>query len=205
MHDPRIFSYQDFGIDFVIGRKLMSQSLRNSYLKQVKPRSISLRINQWHSLITATNLNKLSQTPPSKRQKKMASPGYYENEQPKPVIHEARAPKNRNLWSRITHSFRRRNDAGHELALGEAVREAGDLSRLSRKLKTRHLQMIAIGGSIGCGLFIASGAALKTGGPGAVILDFCIIGLMMFCTVNAMGELATLFPVQGYLFSTWGW
>jgi amino acid transporter len=60
--------------------------------------------------------------------------------------------------------------------------------------------MIAIGGSIGCGLFIGSGAALKAGGPGAVVLDFCIIGLMMFCMVNAMGELATLFPVQG---TTW--
>jgi amino acid transporter len=59
--------------------------------------------------------------------------------------------------------------------------------------------MIAIGGSIGCGLFIGSGAALKTGGPGAVVMDFCIIGFMIFCMVNAMGELATLFPVQGTL------
>ena len=116
----------------------------------------------------------------------------------------ARAPKKeRDLWTRFAHSFRRKTNDAHELALGDAdlTRQAGDLTRLNRKLKTRHLQMIAIGGSIGCGLFIASGAALKAGGPGAVILDFCIIGLMMFCTVNAMGELATLFPVQGfYLF-----
>ena len=114
---------------------------------------------------------------------------------------QARPIKQRDFWTRVGHSFRRKNEhAGHELALGEAdrIREAGDLTRLNRKLKTRHLQMIAIGGSIGCGLFIASGSALKTGGPGAVVLDFCIIGLMMFCTVNAMGELATLFPVQGH-------
>lgn len=111
---------------------------------------------------------------------------------------EVEPPKQRDLWTRIVHSFRRR-DKGHEMALGDADqnRKAGDLTRLNRKLKTRHLQMIAIGGSIGCGLFIGSGAALKTGGPGAVVLDFCIIGLMMFCTVNAIGELATLFPVQG--------
>lgn len=116
-------------------------------------------------------------------------------------IYQVPPAKERGLWTRIGHSFRRRSEAGHELALGEAdlVRQAGDLTRLNRKLKTRHLQMIAIGGSIGCGLFIASGSALKTGGPGAVVLAFCIIGLMMFCTVNAMGELATLFPVQGYL------
>jgi yeast amino acid transporter len=108
--------------------------------------------------------------------------------------------KERGFWTRMAHSFRRKTEAaGHELALGDAdmLREAGDITRLNRKLKTRHLQMIAIGGSIGCGLFIGSGSALKAGGPGAVVLDFCIIGLMMFCTVNAMGELATLFPVQG--------
>ena len=128
----------------------------------------------------------------------MSTKKYYKKDQVEIDIHEVAPPKERDMWTRICHSFHRK-DAGHELALGEAdlVREAGDLTRLNRKLKTRHLQMIAIGGSIGCGLFIASGSALKTGGPGAVILDFCIIGLMMFCTVNAMGELATLFPVQG--------
>jgi yeast amino acid transporter len=112
---------------------------------------------------------------------------------------EVLPPKERSFWTRIVHSFRRNENDTNVLALGQADvnREAGDLTRLKRKLKTRHLQMIAIGGSIGCGLFIGSGAALKTGGPGAVVLDFCIIGLMMFCTVNAMGELATLFPVQG--------
>ena len=57
--------------------------------------------------------------------------------------------------------------------------------------------MIAIGGAIGAGLFIGSGRALATGGPGAVVLDFGLIGAMLFCTVNALGELATLFPVQG--------
>ena len=130
----------------------------------------------------------------------MCDPKILEKDEPKASTSEVQQPKQRGFWTRILHSFRRR-DKGHETALGDAdqKREAGDLTRLHRKLKTRHLQMIAIGGSIGCGLFIGSGAALKTGGPGAVVLDFCIIGLMMFCTVNAIGELATLFPVQGYL------
>jgi amino acid permease len=106
--------------------------------------------------------------------------------------------KLRSCMTAFFHSFRRRTESS-AMALGDAdkSREAGDLTRLKRKLQTRHLQMIAIGGSIGCGLFIASGAALQTGGPGAVVLDFCIVGLMIFCTCNAMGELATLFPVQG--------
>ena len=57
--------------------------------------------------------------------------------------------------------------------------------------------MIAIGGSIGTGLFVASGSALATGGPASVLISFCIIGLMLYCTVHALGEMAVLFPVSG--------
>ena len=76
---------------------------------------------------------------------------------------EVQPVKERDMWTRVVHSFQRKaNDEGHEFALGDAdlVREAGDLTRLNRKLSTRHLSMIAIGGSIGCGLFIGSGDAL---------------------------------------------
>ena len=104
------------------------------------------------------------------------------------------------IWIRMIHSFKRADHGavvpgGLDPEVG--VPQAGDTSQLHRKLKGRHLQMIAIGGSIGAGLFIGSGKALATGGPGAVVLDFAIIGIMLFCTINALGELATLFPVQG--------
>lgn len=68
---------------------------------------------------------------------------------------------------------------------------------LSRSLKSRHLQMIAIGGSIGTGLFVASGKALHSGGPASLLISFTLIGLMMYCTVHALGELAVVFPVAG--------
>ncbi|KAK3376431.1 amino acid permease-domain-containing protein [Lasiosphaeria ovina] len=70
-------------------------------------------------------------------------------------------------------------------------------SLLSRELKGRHLQMIAIGGSIGTGLFVASGKALSEGGPASVLLAYIFVGVMLFCTVQALGELAVIFPVAG--------
>ncbi|KAI2622284.1 amino acid permease/ SLC12A domain-containing protein [Xylaria nigripes] len=72
---------------------------------------------------------------------------------------------------------------------------------LDRTMKSRHLQMIAIGGSIGAGFFVGSGSALKTGGPGFVLIDFLIIGVMMFNVVYALGELAVMFPVSGGFFT----
>lgn len=68
---------------------------------------------------------------------------------------------------------------------------------LSRKLKGRHLQMIAIGGSIGTGLFVASGQALEVGGPASLLIAFTLVGAMLYCTCQALGELAVAFPVAG--------
>ncbi|TVY15758.1 General amino-acid permease GAP2 [Lachnellula arida] len=70
-------------------------------------------------------------------------------------------------------------------------------SPLARKLKGRHLQMIAFGGSIGTGLFVASGKALNAGGPASLLICFTLIGIMLYCTVHALGEMAVLFPVAG--------
>jgi amino acid transporter len=70
-------------------------------------------------------------------------------------------------------------------------------SPLVRHLKGRHLQMIAIGGSIGTGLFVGSGSALAHGGPASLFLAYLIIGIMLYCTVHALGEMAVLFPIAG--------
>jgi amino acid transporter len=69
--------------------------------------------------------------------------------------------------------------------------------KLKRDLHSRHLQMIAIGGSIGTGLFVGSGGSFVVGGPANVLIAFLLVGSMLFAVVQALGELAVLFPVQG--------
>ncbi|CAF2039854.1 unnamed protein product [Rotaria magnacalcarata] len=61
-----------------------------------------------------------------------------------------------------------------------------------------------IGGSIGTGLFVGSGGALASGGPAALVLDFAIIGFMLFNVCMALAELAVAFPISGsfYVYSS---
>ena len=49
----------------------------------------------------------------------------------------------------------------------------------------------------GTGLFVASGKALSEGGPASLLLAYSLIGGMLYCTVQALGEMAVLFPVAG--------
>lgn len=68
---------------------------------------------------------------------------------------------------------------------------------LQRRLKARHISMIAIGGSIGTGIFLASGNAIYTAGPGGAILAYILIGIMVYFLMTSLGEMSTLIPVTG--------
>lgn len=65
--------------------------------------------------------------------------------------------------------------------------EAGE-PRLARQLSNRHIQLIAIGGAIGTGLFMGSGKTVSLAGP-SVIFVYTIIGFFLFFVMRAMGEL----------------
>lgn len=86
------------------------------------------------------------------------------------IIHEGTLEGQAELsfWTRMgctAESFKRRSLADKH-------------NQLNQTLRSRHLHMIAIGGSIGTGLFVGSGSALGTGGPAALVIAFLIIGFV---------------------------
>ena len=73
---------------------------------------------------------------------------------------------------------------------------------LERKLKTRHLSMIAIGGTIGTGLFLASGTTIHDAGPGGALAAYLIAGIMVYFLMTSLAEMAVFIPISGS-FSTY--
>ncbi|KAJ1726037.1 hypothetical protein LPJ61_005464 [Coemansia biformis] len=72
----------------------------------------------------------------------------------------------------------------------------GDGPKLKRKLKGRHMSMIAIGGTIGTGLFIGSGSTLAAAGPAGALVAFLVMGTMVFFVCISLAEMSTFIPTS---------
>lgn len=70
-------------------------------------------------------------------------------------------------------------------------------TQVKRGLKQRHLTMIALGGTIGTGLFIASGATISQAGPLGALVAYAAIGVMVFFLMTSLGEMASYLPISG--------
>ena len=71
--------------------------------------------------------------------------------------------------------------------------EVGSNAGLRRSLRRRHMQMIALGGVIGAGLFVGSGVVIRAAGPAAVI-SFALTGVLVVLVMRMLGEMAVAYP-----------
>jgi amino acid transporter len=91
----------------------------------------------------------------------------------------------------------------HGNAINEAagvygsVQKAEDYGYVQRGLKSRHIQFIALGGTIGTGLFLGIGKAFANAGPVSVLLGYTITGVGVFGMMQCLGEMATWLPLPG--------
>ena len=94
--------------------------------------------------------------------------------------------------------------AGQAVTGGVPEETAGGLKR---GLKNRHIQMIALGGAIGTGLFYGSASSIGMAGP-SIVVAYLIGGAVIFLIMRALGEMSWHTPVSGafshYAFENWG-
>ncbi|MCJ1254926.1 hypothetical protein MMC24_002742 [Lignoscripta atroalba] len=92
---------------------------------------------------------------------------------------------------------------GKGIRVGEAADMYGDIGTaeeygyVSRGLKSRHIQFIALGGTIGTGLFLGIGRALTQAGPLSLLLGYTFTGVAIFAMMQSLGEMATWLPLPG--------
>ena len=82
-----------------------------------------------------------------------------------------------------------------------------DGQQLKRGLQNRHIQLIALGGAIGTGLFLGIGPAIQMAGP-AVLLGYGVAGIIAFLIMRQLGEMVVEEPVSGsfshFAYKYWG-
>ena len=91
----------------------------------------------------------------------------------------------------------------HDLDKVESHGEIGQQFELleragtKRNIKSRQAQMIAIGGTIGTGLFLGTGQALAIGWPGTLFIAYTLMSLLVYGVVTAIIEVSTYLPISG--------
>ena len=66
--------------------------------------------------------------------------------------------------------------------------ESSEVKTMKRSLTNAHIQLIALGGTIGTGLFLGVGNSIELAGP-VVIFIYCLVGFFLFLLMRALGEL----------------
>lgn len=99
------------------------------------------------------------------------------------------------------HSYdgeKKTHDNVHEsTGLEGYEQDFGEVKEMKQGLHQRHIQMIALAGTIGTGLFLSSGKAIARSGPLGAFLGYSIIGFAVSSVVFAVGEMGALVPLSG--------
>lgn len=89
----------------------------------------------------------------------------------------------------------------HDVGTGEVDAIEQKYGSVKRGLSGRHVQLMAIGGSIGTGIFVGIGSSLRTAGPLSCVLAYIIYSCMFIWPCNmAVAEMATHLPIRGSVF-----
>lgn len=80
---------------------------------------------------------------------------------------------------------------------GDGDADSAQQGELQRQLSGRHLNFIAIGGTIGTGFFLGSGTALLKAGPVGCLLAYIFIATMLWSVMVCLSEMATFIPTAG--------
>jgi lysine-specific permease len=71
------------------------------------------------------------------------------------------------------------------------------MNALHKTLESRHINMIALGGSIGTGLFLVSGYAISVGGPGGALLAYALMAVIVYFLMTSLAEMSAYKPSAG--------
>jgi amino acid transporter len=91
------------------------------------------------------------------------------------------------------HSDKSVSRSSHDVEKQAAQSDEG----LKRNLSSRHLQFVAIGGTVGTGVFIASGGSIATAGPAGALLAYVFVGTLVYSVMLSLAEMATYLPIAG--------
>ncbi|SCU92070.1 LAFA_0F07800g1_1 [Lachancea sp. 'fantastica'] len=102
----------------------------------------------------------------------------------------------KNVEEPITESLHQTSSEGSE-DLEHLVNNNNVRENLNRSLTPRHINMISIGGVIGTGLYLGTGKSLVNGGPASLLINYGIMGVVVYLTMLALGEMSTFMPISG--------
>lgn len=103
----------------------------------------------------------------------------------------------RPIAGRLINLAPQRQSTGEITTMTSSQEHPPRKNEFRKEMQTRHLVMLAIGGTIGTGLFLASGFTVSQAGPLGAVIAYTVGALMIYCVMCCLGELAVQMPETG--------